>query len=45
MGCVEGSGVPVLYIGRRIPKGSDDRSDDNYYYYYYYSDITVLGGP
>jgi hypothetical protein len=21
MGCVEGSGVPVLYIGRRVPKG------------------------
>jgi hypothetical protein len=20
MGCVEGSGVPVLYIGRRVPK-------------------------
>jgi hypothetical protein len=22
MGCVEGSGVPVLYIGRRVHKGS-----------------------
>jgi hypothetical protein len=21
MGCVEGSGVPVLYIGRRVTKG------------------------
>jgi hypothetical protein len=21
MGCVEGSGVPVLYIGRTVPKG------------------------
>jgi hypothetical protein len=21
MGCLEGSGVPVLYIGRTIPKG------------------------
>jgi hypothetical protein len=21
MGCLEGSGVPVLYIGRMIPKG------------------------
>jgi hypothetical protein len=21
MRCVEGSGVPVLYIGRRVPKG------------------------
>jgi hypothetical protein len=21
MGCLEGSGVPVLYIGRRVPKG------------------------
>jgi hypothetical protein len=21
MGSVEGSGVPVLYIGRRVPKG------------------------
>jgi hypothetical protein len=21
MGCVEGSGVPVLHIGRRVPKG------------------------
>jgi hypothetical protein len=21
VGCVEGSGVPVLYIGRRVPKG------------------------
>jgi hypothetical protein len=21
MGCVEGSGVPVLYIGRKVPKG------------------------
>jgi hypothetical protein len=21
MGCVESSGVPVLYIGRRVPKG------------------------
>jgi hypothetical protein len=24
MGCVEGSGVPVLYIGRRVPKGYVD---------------------
>jgi hypothetical protein len=23
MGCVEDSGVPVLYIGRRVPKGLD----------------------
>jgi hypothetical protein len=22
MGCLEGSGVPVLYIGRSVPKGS-----------------------
>jgi hypothetical protein len=22
MGCLEGSGVPVLYIGRTVPKGS-----------------------
>ena len=21
MGCLEGSGVPVLYIGRTVPKG------------------------
>jgi hypothetical protein len=21
MGCLEGSGVPVLYIGRMVPKG------------------------
>jgi hypothetical protein len=21
MGCVEGSGVPILYIGRTVPKG------------------------
>jgi hypothetical protein len=21
MGCMEGSGVPVLYIGRTVPKG------------------------
>jgi hypothetical protein len=21
MGCLEGSSVPVLYIGRRVPKG------------------------
>jgi hypothetical protein len=21
IGCVEGSGVPVLYIGRTVPKG------------------------
>jgi hypothetical protein len=21
MGCLEGSGVPVLYIGRAVPKG------------------------
>jgi hypothetical protein len=21
MGCVQGSGVPVLYIGRTVPKG------------------------
>ena len=22
MGCLEGSGTPVLYIGRTVPKGS-----------------------
>jgi hypothetical protein len=21
MGCLEGSGVPILYIGRTVPKG------------------------
>jgi hypothetical protein len=24
MGSIEGSGVPVLYIGRRVPKGSNN---------------------
>jgi hypothetical protein len=24
MGCLEGSGVPVLYIGRTVPKGARD---------------------
>ena len=23
MGCLEGSGVPVLYIGRTVPKGEE----------------------
>jgi RNA:NAD 2'-phosphotransferase (TPT1/KptA family) len=27
MRCLEGSGVPVLYIGRTIPKGSQGRRD------------------
>jgi hypothetical protein len=26
MGCLEGSGVPVLYIGRTVPKGYCDTS-------------------
>jgi hypothetical protein len=25
MGCLEGSGVPVLYIGRTVPKGSGEQ--------------------
>ena len=30
MGCLEGSGVPILYIGRTVPKGQKVGQDGKF---------------